>query len=72
MVGGTKDQAHHCAVTANSMAHLGQIYKHVAGVYITSGSDHYVAHNSITDVPRYGISFKSQGGTALAPKCDRV
>lgn len=66
MVGGTKDQAHHCAVTANSMAHLGQIYKHVAGVYITSGSDHYVAHNSITDVPRYGISFKSQGEERLS------
>lgn len=66
MLGGTKDQAHHCAVVANDMEHLGLIYKHVAGVYITSGSDHYIAHNRIADMPRYAISIKSQGVDYLA------
>lgn len=66
MRGGTKDQAHHCSVVANQMEHLGLIYKHVAGVYITSGSDHYIAHNRITYMPRYAISLKSQGVDNLA------
>jgi len=66
MRGGTRDQAHHCAVVANRMEHLGLIYKHVAGVYVTSGSDHYIAHNRIADTPRYAISIKSQGADNLA------
>jgi parallel beta-helix repeat protein len=66
MVGGTQDQAHHCSVVANQMEHLGLIYKHVAGVYITSGSDHYIAHNRIDDLPRYAVSLKSQGVDNLA------
>ena len=64
--GGTQDQAHHCSVVANQMEHLGLIYKHVAGVYVTSGSDHYIAHNRIADMPRYAISLKSQGVDNLA------
>lgn len=66
MVGGTADQAHHCSVVANKMERLGLIYKHVAGVYVTAGSDHYIAHNRITDVPRYAVSLKSQGEASLA------
>ncbi|MCX5662123.1 MAG: right-handed parallel beta-helix repeat-containing protein [Planctomycetota bacterium] len=66
MQGGTQDQAHHCSVVANRMEHLGLIYKHVAGVYVTSGSDHYIAHNRIADMPRYAISLKSQGVDNLA------
>ncbi len=65
-VGGTRAQSHHCAVVANRMEHLGLVYKHVAGVYITAGCDHYVAHNRIADVPRYGISFKSAGEDHLS------
>jgi hypothetical protein len=64
-IGGTKEQSHHCAVLGNVMEHLGLIYKHVAGVYLTHGSDHHIAHNRITDVPRYAISFKSQGDDRL-------
>lgn len=45
---------------------LGLIYKHVAGVYVTHGSDHRIAHNRITDVPRYAISFKNQGEDRLS------
>lgn len=66
MRGGTEDQARHCSVVANEMAHLGLIYKHVAGVYVTSGSDHYIAHNRIANTPRYAISIKSQGVDNLA------
>ena len=65
-VGGTKEQSHHCAVLGNVMEHLGLIYKHVAGVYVTHGSDHRIAHNRITDVPRYAVSFKSQGEGSLS------
>ncbi|MCE9591925.1 MAG: right-handed parallel beta-helix repeat-containing protein [Planctomycetes bacterium] len=66
MLGDTKSQAHHCAVVANRLVRLGLIYKHVAGVYITSGCDNYVAHNSISDVPRYAVSMKSQGEERLS------
>lgn len=64
--GGTKEQAHHCAVLGNTMERLGLIYKHVAGVYVTHGSDNHIAWNRITDVPRYAISCKSQGEDKLS------
>jgi parallel beta-helix repeat protein len=64
--GSTADGPHHCRVLGNTMDHLGLIYKHVAGVYVTHGSDNLVAHNRITDVPRYAISFKSQGEDNLS------
>lgn len=60
-VGDNATQAHHCTIAANDMDHLGLIYRHVAGVYIITGSDHYVAHNRIVEVPRYAISFKTGG-----------
>lgn len=66
LVGGTKVQPHHCEVIGNAMHHLGLIYKHVAGVYGVHGSDNRVAHNLITDVPRYALSFKSQGEERLS------
>jgi parallel beta-helix repeat protein len=65
-IGGTKEQPHHCAVLGNVMEHLGLIYKHVAGVYVNHGSDLHIAHNRITDIPRYAVSFKSQGEDNLA------
>jgi parallel beta-helix repeat protein len=65
-VGGTAEQSHHCAILGNTMERLGLIYKHVAGVYVTHGSDHRIAHNRITEVPRYGISLKSQGEDRLS------
>jgi parallel beta-helix repeat protein len=66
LVGGTADQPHHCSILGNTMEHLGLIYKHVAGVYVVHGSDNRIAHNRITDVPRYAISCKSQGEENLA------
>ncbi len=66
MWGGTKEQAHHCHILGNTMERLGLIYKHVAGVYVTHGSDNHIAWNRITDVPRYAISCKSQGEDKLS------
>ena len=45
----------------NHIHHCGRIWKHVAGVYVTTGSGNHIAHNTITDVPRYGISLKTFG-----------
>ncbi|MGQ9730467.1 MAG: right-handed parallel beta-helix repeat-containing protein [Candidatus Zipacnadales bacterium] len=59
MTGDTLTQPTNCVVAGCTMRDLGRIYKHVAGVYVTTGSGHRIAHNTITDVPRYGISFKS-------------
>ena len=64
--GGTADQAHHNALLGNTLERLGLIYKHVAGVYVVSGSDNRIAHNRITAVPRYAISLKSQGEGRLS------
>jgi parallel beta-helix repeat protein len=59
MVGDTATQAHDNLIAANTMTDLGLIYKHVAGVYVTTGSGNRIAHNRIHRVPRYGISLKS-------------
>jgi len=48
-------------IAGNYIHHCGRIWKHVAGVYVTTGSGNRIAHNTITDVPRYGISLKSFG-----------
>jgi len=59
MLGNATDQPHDNVVTANNMHHLGRVYKHVAGVYVTTGSNNRITHNRISHVPRYGISLKS-------------
>jgi parallel beta-helix repeat protein len=46
-------------IAGNVIAHCGRIWKHVAGVYVTTGSRNRIAYNTITDMPRYGISLKS-------------
>lgn len=48
-------------IAGNRMHHLGAIWKHVAGVFVSTGSRNRIAHNTITDVPRYGASLKSYG-----------
>ena len=48
-------------VAGNHVHHCGRIWKHVAGVYVTTGSRNRIAHNTVADVPRYGISLKSFG-----------
>ncbi|NUQ01380.1 MAG: right-handed parallel beta-helix repeat-containing protein, partial [Armatimonadetes bacterium] len=66
LVGGTAAQPHHCRVLGNTIERIGLIYKHVAGVYLTHGSDNRIAHNRITETPRYAISMKSQGEERLS------
>ncbi len=48
-------------IAGNHIHDCGRIWKHVAGVYVTTGSGNRIAHNTITDVPRYGISLKTFG-----------
>ena len=66
LVGGTKVQPHHCTILGNTIERIGLVYKHVAGVYVTHGSDNRIAHNRITDTPRYAVSLKSQGEDRLS------
>jgi parallel beta-helix repeat protein len=61
LIGDTPTQPFNNLIAGNDIQDCGQIYKHVAGVYITTGSGNKVAHNRIHRVPRYGISFKSFG-----------
>ena len=62
-------QPHDIVVAGCEMRRLGTVYKHVAGVYVTTGSKIRVSHCSITDVPRYGISFKSYNGASFSHDC---
>ncbi|OGV73332.1 MAG: hypothetical protein A3K19_14365 [Lentisphaerae bacterium RIFOXYB12_FULL_65_16] len=64
--GKTADQATDCVVAGCLMHHLGRVYKHVSGVYITTGSGHRVANCTMTDLPRYGISFKTYNKDACS------
>ncbi len=48
-------------VAGNHIHHCGRIWKHVAGIYVTTGGGNRIAHNTVTDVPRYGISLKTFG-----------
>ncbi|MFW6161742.1 MAG: right-handed parallel beta-helix repeat-containing protein [Planctomycetota bacterium] len=57
----TQTQPHDNVIAGNRIQHCGTIWKHVAGVYVTTGSGNRIAHNTITDVPRYGISLKTFG-----------
>lgn len=68
-VGDTAGQATDSEVVGCAMSRLGRIYKHVAGVYVTTGSGIRVAHCTIADVPRYAISFKSYSGEAYSHDC---
>ncbi len=59
LLGNAANQPYDNTIAGNDIQDCGQVYKHVAGVYITTGSGNRVAHNRIHRVPRYGISFKS-------------
>lgn len=55
----TAQQPKRNEVAGNYIHNCGKIWKHVAGVYVTTGSENHIHHNTVTDVPRYGISLKS-------------
>ncbi|OGV66397.1 MAG: hypothetical protein A3K19_02290 [Lentisphaerae bacterium RIFOXYB12_FULL_65_16] len=50
-------------VTDNHIHHVGEAYKHTAGVILQGGgaSENVVSHNAIHDTSRYGISMKGAG-----------
>jgi len=59
LVGDNASQPRHNLIAGNIMQRLGLVYKHVAGVYVITGSDNRIAHNTIWDTPRYAISLKT-------------
>ncbi len=56
---GAATQPRRNEIVGNRIERCGRIWKHVAGVYVTTGSDNRIAHNTIREMPRYGISLKS-------------
>jgi parallel beta-helix repeat protein len=66
LIGNSATQPYNNLIAGNDIQDCGQIYKHVAGVYVTTGSGNKVAHNRIHQMPRYGISFKSFDGNAFS------
>ena len=64
LLGKTDTQCHDNQIAANTITDCGLVYKHVAGVYVTTGSGNHIAHNRIHRVPRYGISLKSYDPSA--------
>ncbi len=59
--GKTVNQPFNNLIAANRIDDCGKVYKHVAGIYVDSGSENRLIHNRITRMPRYGISLKSLG-----------
>ncbi len=64
--GDATNQPFNNLIAGNDIHDCGKIYKHVAGVYITTGSGNRVAYNRIARMPRYGISFKSYDEKAFS------
>jgi len=54
-------QPHDNEISGNRIERCGRIWKHVAGVYVTTGSRNRIAFNTILEMPRYGVSLKSYG-----------
>ena len=61
LLGDNATQPFNNLIAANNIHDCGKVYKHVAGVYIASGSDNRIVHNRIYRTPRYGVSLKSLG-----------
>lgn len=59
MRGDNSNHPHHNLIAGNIMRRLGLIYKHVAGVYLVTGSDNRIAHNTMSDLTRYGVALKT-------------
>ncbi|MCS6949311.1 MAG: right-handed parallel beta-helix repeat-containing protein [bacterium] len=63
LIGDNASQPRRNLIAGNLMQRLGLVYKHVAGVYVITGSDNRIAHNTIWDTPRYAVSLKSLDDT---------
>jgi parallel beta-helix repeat protein len=59
LTGSEKFQPSGNLIAGNVIHHGGCHYAHVAGVYLLTASGNTIAHNDISWMPRYGISWKS-------------
>jgi parallel beta-helix repeat protein len=59
LLGNSTNQPVNNLIAANDIQDCGQIYKHVAGVFNTCGSENRIAHNRVCRMPRYGIYLNS-------------
>ncbi|MGE5657475.1 MAG: right-handed parallel beta-helix repeat-containing protein [Actinomycetota bacterium] len=59
LLGSAETQPVNNLIAANNIEDCGLIYKHVAGVYLTTGSSNRIAHNRMRRLPRYGVSLKT-------------
>ena len=64
--GEAATQPHDNLIAANTITDIGLVYKHVGGVYLTTGSRNRIAHNRIERTSRYGISAKSYNLSAYS------
>ena len=62
LLGNNATQPVNNLIAANDIQDCGKVYKHVAGVYVSTGSNNRIAHNSMRRLSRYGISLKSFSG----------
>ena len=54
---GLKDENHDNAVTNNLIHHVGQIYSHSPGIFISQSGHNLISHNTIHDVGYNGMSL---------------
>ncbi|HEY9851927.1 MAG TPA: right-handed parallel beta-helix repeat-containing protein [Leptolyngbyaceae cyanobacterium] len=66
LLGTTETQPFNNLIAANDIQDCGLIYKHIAGVYVTTGSNNRIIHNRIQRFPRYGISLKTYDENRLS------
>ena len=59
LLGNTATQPIDNLIAANDIRDCGKIYKHVAGVYVSTGSNNRIAHNYMRNLSRYGVALKS-------------
>ena len=52
---GTKDENKHNVVTDNYIHHIGELYWHACGIFVTQSGHNKITHNTIEDVPYNGI-----------------
>jgi parallel beta-helix repeat protein len=64
LTGDNETQPTDNEIIANVISECGRIFKHVSGVLISSGSRNHVAHNRISNMPRYAVSAKSHPGSS--------
>ena len=52
---GTKDENKHNVITDNYIHHVGELYWHACGIFVTQSGHNQITHNTVEDVPYNGI-----------------